>query len=219
MKQWNKIYKQYKSYGAPLEDINDLIKIFKKCNVSRVLDLGCGSGKHLIHLVEHGFDVYGIDISEEGIKAAKRLLKKKNLKGNLKKGSICKKLPYKDNFFDAVLSLRVLNHGRINEIRKSIREIKRVLRPEGFIFITVQKLITRKKTKIRKINLRVEMIDSRTFFPLGGREKGVIHYIFNKKLLRKEFKAFRIKKLWVKYGKESWNRYHCLFGKNKDLKK
>ena len=213
MKQWNKIYKKHKSYGAPLDDIDDLIKLFKRNNISKVLDLGCGSGKHLAYLVEHGFNVYGIDISEEGIKAAKSFLKRKKLKGNLKKGSIYKKLPYKENFFDAVLSLRVLNHGKITEIRKAIREIKRVLKPGGFIFITVQKVTTRKKEKIRKINsIKVKMIDSRTYFPLEGREKGIVHFIFNKKVLRKEFKEFKINKLWLKKGKEKWERYYYLFG-------
>jgi len=214
MKQWNKIYKQYRNYGAPLNQVGPLVKLLKKQNVRRILDLGCGSGKHLIFLVKHGFKLYGIDIAEGAIKIAQEKLKKNKLKANLKTGSIYKKLPYKDNFFDAVISLRVMNHGRIEQIRRIIREIERVLKSQGSIFITVLRVITKKKSKIRKINfIRVKMLDSRTYIPLEGREKGVVHYIFNKELLKKEFKNFKIQRLWVDYGKEKWERYHCLLGR------
>ncbi|MDE2589481.1 MAG: class I SAM-dependent methyltransferase, partial [Patescibacteria group bacterium] len=43
----------------------------KKRNVKRVLDAGCGNGRHVIFFSEQGFDVYGIDISNDAIKIAK----------------------------------------------------------------------------------------------------------------------------------------------------
>lgn len=217
MKQWNKIYKKYTSYGAPFKHMEELTKLFKKRGFQRVLDLGCGAGKHLNYLAKCGFNVYGIDIAKHGIKIAKKSLEKNNLRANLKVGSIYKKLPYKDNYFDGIISLRVLNHGEIKQIRKIIKEIERVLKPQGLIFTTVHRIITKKKSKIRKINfIKVKMIDHRTYIPLEGREKGIVHYIFNKKLIKKEFKNFKIQNLWVDYGKEKWERYYCLLGELKN---
>jgi SAM-dependent methyltransferase len=39
----------------------------------RVLDAGCGSGRNLIFLMRAGFDVWGVDESEEAIAAVQRL--------------------------------------------------------------------------------------------------------------------------------------------------
>ncbi|MEM5790534.1 MAG: hypothetical protein QXP77_00545 [Candidatus Aenigmatarchaeota archaeon] len=47
------------------------------------------------------------------------------------------------------------------------------------------------KNKIWKIKI----IAPRTYVPLDGREKGLIHFWFNKTLLRKEFRNFKIHKI------------------------
>ena len=71
-KQWDKIFKQYgKFFTKPQEDILKIVRLFKKKGVKRVLDLGCGSGRHIVCLAKQGFKVYGIDIAPEGIKIAK----------------------------------------------------------------------------------------------------------------------------------------------------
>lgn len=120
MKQWNKIYKQYKSYGAPLGYLSEFIKLFGKQNSKKVLDLGCGSGKHAVYLAKQNFNVWGIDASIEAIKIARKELKRNKVRADLKIGSIYHKLPYNSNFFDAIISLRVINHGKIKQIRNII---------------------------------------------------------------------------------------------------
>jgi 2-polyprenyl-3-methyl-5-hydroxy-6-metoxy-1,4-benzoquinol methylase len=49
-------------------------------------------------LGERGFEVYGIDLAETGIKIAKDWLDEKDLQADLKIGSVYKKLPYEDVF-------------------------------------------------------------------------------------------------------------------------
>ena len=44
----------------------------------RVLDIGCGAGRHLLYLQQRGFDVMGIDISPLAIEVCKRRLKNEN---------------------------------------------------------------------------------------------------------------------------------------------
>jgi len=219
MKQWNKIFKKYgKVFLEPQEDIEKVVDLFKKHGVKKVLDLGCGTGRHIIYLAKNGFDVYGVDIAEQGIKITKDWLKKEKLQADLRVGSIYKKLPYRDNFFDAVISTNTVHHEKIENIRKAILEIERVLKPRGLIFITVRKRKFKKfypkLTIIERYGRqksRYKVIDSRTYVPIEGGEKDLIHYLFNKKLIRKEFKSFKILNIWV----DSNKRHYCFWGELK----
>ena len=57
-------------------------KIFEKFNLSPslMLDLGCGTGNITIPLAEHGYDMIGIDLSEEMLGIAADKAREKNLK-------------------------------------------------------------------------------------------------------------------------------------------
>lgn len=172
------------------------------------------------------FEVYGIDISPKGIEITKEWLKREKLKAKLEIGDIYKKLPYENNFFDAIISTRTLHHNKLEKIRKLIKEIKRILKPKGLIFITVRKAFGVKgwrkgkivihKYKInRKIKrTRYKVIGPRICTPIEGGEKGLIHFCFNKKLIKKEFRNFKIPKIWTTGGE------YCFLGelKSKMLK-
>jgi ubiquinone/menaquinone biosynthesis C-methylase UbiE len=213
---WDSIYKKEKGRVESTLQVDNEIpcitELFKERNVRRVLDLGCGAGRHLIYLAQKGFDAYGIDISGEAIKKAKLRLNKLGFSANLKVGSMTS-LPYRDNFFDALISTTTIHHGMIQQIKKTIREIERVMKPAGLIFITVPK--KRSKKKIPKERLfGIKFIAPRAFIILDGEEKGLPHYQFNKDLLRKNFKNFKIIKLWVN-DKGSY----CLLGELKKVRK
>jgi ubiquinone/menaquinone biosynthesis C-methylase UbiE len=211
MKQWNRIFnEQGKVFLKPQEDIPRIVKLFKKKGVKKILDLGCGSGRHAVYLAKHGFEVYGIDIALKGIKITKDWLKKEKSKANLKVGNVYKKLPYPNNFFDALISTQTLHHNKINNIRKLIKEIERVLRANGLIFITVSRKGSKKEIPKERM-WKMKFIAPRTFVPLSHDEKGLIHYWFNKKLLRKEFKNFKIYDIWV----DSEKRHYCLLAELK----
>jgi ubiquinone/menaquinone biosynthesis C-methylase UbiE len=215
MKQWDKIFRrQGKVFLEPQEDIPKIVKLFREKGAKKILDLGCGSGRHTVYLAERGFEVYGIDIAPKGIKITKGWLKKEKLKANLKIGDIYKKLPYPNHFFDALISTQTLHHNRINHIRKLIKEIERVLQPRGLIFITVSRKRSKRELQIPQERLwKSKMIAPRTIVPLSHDEKGLIHYRFNKKLLRKEFKNFKIDNLWV----ESKGEHYCLLAELKKI--
>ena len=211
MKQWNEIFKKEgKVFLKPQEDIPRIAKLFKKKGVKKILDLGCGSGRHTVYLAKHSFEVYGIDIAPKGIKITKDWLKKGKLEANLKVGNIYKKLPYPNHFFDALISTQTLHHNRINNIRKLIKEIERVLKTNGLIFITVCKKGSKKTIPKDKL-WKIKLIAPRTFVPLSHDEKGLIHYWFNKELLRKEFKNFKVLDIWV--GTEG--KHYCLLAQLK----
>jgi len=201
-KIWNDIYKKTERVETTLKvdkDIPRIAKLFKERGIKRVLDLGCGAGRHLIYLASESFDAYGLDFSSEAVKKAKQRLAKMKTKADLKVASMFTKFPYSSSFFDAVISITTLHHGRIEQIKKAISEIERVLRPSGLIFITVPK--KRSKKEIPKERLfGIRFIAPRTYVILGGEEKGIVHYQFNKNLLKKAYKNFKIHNIWVDEG-------------------
>lgn len=100
----------------------------------RVLEVGCGSGANLWMLAKEGFDVYGLDASEEGIRLAKEHLNRKwNVDAKLQVG-LFDSLPYEDNFFDIVIDVVSMQHMDLSTSRKALKEVNRVLKSEGMFY-------------------------------------------------------------------------------------
>ena len=104
------------------------IPSINKLEVSRkVLDIGCGTGLNSKIIRELGYDVQGIDISDEAIK-------RYNLNGfhgqvfNIDEG-----LPFEDNTFDLVFMAEVIEHLVNPEF--AIEEIHRILKKENGILL------------------------------------------------------------------------------------
>ena len=95
-----------------------LTKIFKENGVQRVLDLGCGTGRHLLFFSKKGFDIYGLDKSPKGLKIAKNWLDEENLSEKLTHQRIDQKFPYENDFFDVIISIQVIHHNLMKEILK-----------------------------------------------------------------------------------------------------
>ena len=202
---WESIFKKSgKVFYKPHEDMDKVIKLMKKEGVKRVLDLGCGSGRHVVLLSKNGFNVYGMDNAESGLKQCRKWLKELKLKAKLKNSSCYKRFPFKDDFFDAVLSVQVIHHAKLKDINLCIKEMERVLKPNGLVFVTV----TRNKMKGRAS--KVKVIEPRTYVMLDGPEKGVPHYIYTKALLKKYFSNFKILDLYT-----DRHNHYCLLGKRK----
>lgn len=217
MKQWDKIYhKEGKKYSSRLSRGDYFINFLKQEKIGRVLDVGCGSGGQLLDLAKRGYMVFGFDFSPQAIEVAQKRFSEAKFRGDFKVASMQEKFPYRDNFFDVVISLRTINHGTLPQIKKTIKEIKRVLKPSGIVFISSLYVPGRKVNfGVTTLNtLKVKMISPRTYQPLEGKEKGVTHYLFNKKILRNTFRDFKCERLWVDYGQEKWERYYCFLGRN-----
>jgi len=213
--QWNNIFRDeglnYKYYNIiePHKDLQRLVKIFRKAKVGRILDLGCGAGRNLIYLTQKGFDVFGLDLAKEGIKIAQKLLNKKHLGAHLTIGNIFTKLPYKDNFFDAVIGVQVLQHGRAGQIKRAIAEIKRVLKPSGILFVTLCGRYSQGKIRYCLVKT-AKKIAPYAYIPTRGDEAGLTHFIYNKNILKKHYKDFLVIDLW-----RDDKDYYCFLGKSK----
>ena len=63
-----------KDYTGEFRYIFDLIQEYSKIQVSSVLDIGCGTGRHLQEFQKKGINVFGIDLSSSQLEQAKRNL-------------------------------------------------------------------------------------------------------------------------------------------------
>ena len=102
-KEWLNLHANIKHQPKyPSSDVVSFVfKNFKKG--STILDLGCGAGRHLKFLAENGFECYGVDYSENGVKASELLLLEHKLKANLQVAS-AHKLPFESDFLTVLSS-------------------------------------------------------------------------------------------------------------------
>lgn len=67
---YNLLYKE-KDYKSEVDYINEINKMYSKKDSKNLLDIGCGTGKHLKCFKDMGYTVSGIDLSENMIAEAK----------------------------------------------------------------------------------------------------------------------------------------------------
>jgi SAM-dependent methyltransferase len=103
----------------------------------RVLDLGCGAGRHLVYLARQGFEAYGTDVDSHGLARTRSWLEQEGLPAHLTVADM-EALPYPDGFFDAVVSMYVIHHNLVDGIHRTVAGVRRVLRPGGWFFATVR---------------------------------------------------------------------------------
>jgi len=95
---------------------------------SLILDAGCGNG---INMSFENMQFIGCDISENLIE----ICRKKGL--NVVLSSVVK-MPFQDNFFDAVISIAVLHHiYKLDDLVNALKEIIRVVKKGSLIHFTV----------------------------------------------------------------------------------
>jgi SAM-dependent methyltransferase len=100
-----------------------LIKSYKLKPGSKVLDIGCGKGFLLyeMKLLIPELDIKGIDVSDHGLRNAK-----KEIKPFLTKYKAQDSLPFNDNEFDLVISLGTFHNLKLIELQMALSEMERV---------------------------------------------------------------------------------------------
>lgn len=95
----------------------------------RVLEVGFGSGVTFLNLNDSYKEIHGLDLNAS-VEAVKAVFQAKQIETHLQSGSVLS-MPYKDDFFDTVLLISVLEHLKPHEQIQAFREIRRVLKPQG----------------------------------------------------------------------------------------
>ena len=203
---WNEIFKhQGKVFGEPHEDMPVVVDLLKEHRATTVLDLGCGTGRHVVYLARRGFSVSGLDSAPEGLGVARQWLDEEGLDADLRLHNMTERLPYGDGFFDAVISVQVIHHADMAMIRQIVEEILRVLKPGGLVFVTVPELKDGKPYSWRGIEY--EEVAPHTFLPLSGPERGLLHTYFTPESCREVFGDLDIVDLHLDSV-----QHHCVLG-------
>lgn len=111
---------------------NWVVKELKNTS-GNLLDIGIGYGYLEELIIKHKLQLYlyGIDISNHAVDLAR-----KKYKGIFKIANISK-IPFRRNYFDCVVALDVLEHIFENEISNALLEVKKVLKKDGILIVSV----------------------------------------------------------------------------------
>ncbi len=128
---------------------------------TRVLDLGCGAGRHLVELDRIGYRAMGLDLSQRMIAAARDALPEAGLVR-----ADMRLLPFRPASFDVVTSY-FTSFGYFDDERDDLgvlHEVRRVLRPGGvflFDFMNAEEVVTNLRTEDRRTVSGVDVIQER----------------------------------------------------------
>ncbi len=108
----------------------------------RVLDMGCGAGRHAFEMYRRGADVIAFDQDADELAGVGELFAAMREAGEVPAGAEADtkegdalSLPFADGEFDRIVAAEILEH--IPEDIPAIRELVRVLRPGGTLALTV----------------------------------------------------------------------------------
>ena len=185
------------------DGVVSFVTMLQSEEVRRILDFGCGTGRHTVYIAKLGFDVYGYDWSEPAIEIAQRELTRERLPAKLQVWDMTVlPLPYVDDFFDAVVVVRVLHHTYIETIKRIVSEIARITRGGGYLYLeapSYEYAVTQPETGSPEP-------EPGTWVPLKGPEVGIPHHHFKRNELLETFKAFKTVEV------EERNGHHCFTG-------
>lgn len=105
----------------------------KRLPVKRILDVGCGTGRLVKFLKSSGYEAVGCDIADEAVKISGQF-----------KGSATD-LPFRNNSFEMVTAIHLIEHLTFGEMGKFLQEVRRVLKPNGYLYLDTPNLFSLEK--------------------------------------------------------------------------
>lgn len=210
---FDKIAEEFsKTRESPWEIMESFLLYIKEGD--KILDIGCGNGRLYELVKEKSVDYVGIDNSEKMIEIAKKKFPEARF---LIADAL--NLPFKNEEFDAAFMIAVFPHIPSEKLQiQALSEVNRVLKKNGYLFITCWNLF---QPKYFLINLKNRFKNPKIYQGVGLRDffipwkssKGEIlaqrfHHLFTKKELKKILKksGFKIEKIFYEFKgrKSSW---------------
>lgn len=212
--KWTKLHQnnRYRPKYPSETVVQFVFRNFERDGKTKVLDLGCGAGRHVFFMAKEGIVPYGLDYSDEGIEYTKEMLTKYGLSKfvkNISSGSATM-LPYENDFFDGIICYGVLYYLRLEEIRQAVSEMKRILKSGGKVLVVVR---TIEDYRFDRRNLvegenHTIIVSEENESRCANSENGMHMHFFDEQELRELFSDF--KKVDIDYIRETHdNQQFC----------
>ncbi len=134
---WEKKYSQGHGEKYPWDCVVSFVfkyaPQYRSRNEVKLLEIGFGSGCNLWFAAREGIAVSGIEASKTAVINARKWFADEKLAGDLRQGNF-RELPFADEQFDLVIDRDSLCCVGVEDLRRAIGEIYRVLRPGGKFF-------------------------------------------------------------------------------------
>jgi SAM-dependent methyltransferase len=144
---------------------------------SRVLEGGCGRGQNVFSLQSAGYDAYGVDFAKRTV----ALVRQHAPELKIREGDV-RHLPFADSFFHGYWSLGVIEHF-YEGYGPIMREMARVLRRGGVLFLTFPHM-----SLLRKAKARLGMFPNQPPVELDMSPNGFYQFALDAKIVMEDFK-------------------------------
>jgi cyclopropane fatty-acyl-phospholipid synthase-like methyltransferase len=190
--KWEKLHQQSRFRPKyPAESIVQFVfRNFKRDGSSKVLDLGCGAGRHVYFMANENIDTYGVDVSRDGVAYTHELLEKNGLHASLKVGSV-DDIPYENEYFDGVICYGVLYYCKIEQIKKAVKEIHRVLKTGGLLYLVVRDINDYRYGQGKEIENNTFLISEDDDKKSAFSENGMMMHFFTEAEIKDLFNTFK----------------------------
>lgn len=191
MPGWGEIFADPVMQGRePNPELMGLIPRWQAAGCRRVLDAGCGVGRHLLPMLQAGFRVWGVDCDARVLKLLKARLAHSAapaVVANLVQADL-NRLPFAPGAFDLVVSVNVINHGDAATFRDYCRELDRVLKAGGHLFINVSPLEFAEKVRLPQ----TRELEPGTLVDIATPDGAMVHHFPTPAELREQFPRFAV---------------------------
>jgi tellurite methyltransferase len=186
-RNWNSA-EQRARWLKPEPLVQSLVPLLRARNLTRVLDVGCGLGRHAHYLACQGFTCSGIDASETGLAYARSEAAKAHVRIDYRAG-LFYALAYAERSFDAVIAWNVIYHGDGAVAQRAIDQIARVLVPGG---LCVGSMLSKRNAAYgsgRQVSQDTFVVEA------ASDDKVHPHYYVDARTLVQQYNAFEVLEL------------------------
>jgi ubiquinone/menaquinone biosynthesis C-methylase UbiE len=142
-REYDNWYENPKNQFAADLEAQLLLRLLRPVRGERVLDIGCGTGRHLLMFLEMGLDITGVDASSYMLDIAREKL---GHRAELH-GGLAEDLPFEDNSFDIATLITTLEF--VDDAQRTLQEACRVAKNRIFLGVLNRYAIKGIERKLR----------------------------------------------------------------------
>lgn len=109
---------------------------FAQCQVSSVLEIGCGYGTLAIAMAQEGYSVTCLDVSSEALRKAEDRAKREQVAISWQQG-FAENIPFPDKSFDVITCCHTLEH--VKDLANTVQAMKRVAKTAVVVLVPKQR--------------------------------------------------------------------------------